>query len=278
MDSLKQFNALLKRSPSSHKGDNGKVLVIGGSKNLIGAPILASVSALRVAADTVTLACPQEIGYACNCYCPDIMTIKLKGDFLKLSHYNQIVKHIDKYDAVLIGNGIGTDPSTKKLLQKLAKNRFFQSMPKVIDADAVKLLSLKKVHNAIFTPHEKEYQILLNNSKTRSISEIGDNIILLKGKVDQIISKTSTTLNKTGNSGMAKAGTGDVLAGLCVGILAKSKSLKKSAEAAAWLSGNIGDIMLKKKKGYFYIASDLLDELNNIRKLGKQRKTKKKKK
>jgi len=255
------INRLLGREINTHKGQNGRVLIIAGSKDLTGAPMLASVAALRVGADTVTLACPDEVGRAMNCYCPDIMTIKLKGDYLKDSHYAQIMKNIKKYDAVLIGNGIGLNTSTKKLVNKIVKLNIL----KVIDADAIKLINIKNIHNSILTPHKKEYQTLLKNSELKDIKEIKNNVILLKGETDQIITKNSTTVNKTGNPGMAKAGTGDVLAGICVAILAKTKDLQKSAEAAAWLSGYMGDLLLKKKKGYYFIASDLLNELENIK-------------
>lgn len=259
----KEFNRLMKRNSDSHKGENGKLLVIAGSKDLAGAALLASVSALRVGADTVTLACPEEVGKAMNCYCPDIMTIKLKGDLLKEIHYKQIVKGIEKYDAILLGNGIGMHNSTKKLANKIIKI----NMLKIIDADALKIIRLQDVDNAVLIPHEAEYKVLLKNSKLQKISDIRNNVILLKGKHDQIITSKKTVLNKTGNPGMAKAGTGDVLSGITAGILAKTKSLEKSAIAGAWLSGHIGDIMLKKKKGYYYIASDLIEELTKIRAL-----------
>lgn len=258
----KQFEKLMKRELSSHKGDNGKVLVIAGSRDLAGAALLSSVAALRIGADTVTLACPEKVGAAMNLFCPDIMTIKLKGDHLDLTHYNQIMKNVSNYDSVLIGNGIGMNPKTKSLIKKIIKK--IHNQQKVIDADALKMIRLQDIVNSILTPHKKEYQILLKNSRLKIIKQIKNNIILLKGPQDQIISKDKTIINKTGNPGLAKAGTGDVLAGICAGILAKTKDLKRSAEAAAWLNGYIGDILLKKKKGYYFIASDLLDEIKRM--------------
>jgi hydroxyethylthiazole kinase-like uncharacterized protein yjeF len=261
---LKQLNSLLQRKKESHKGDNGRVLVIAGSSLFAGAAILSSVAALRVGADIVALACPQPVGNAMNCYCPDIIVKKLKGDHLKLTHSRQITEFARKFDILLIGNGIGQEPSTKKLINKLLKNKMIASKLKVIDADALKLIDIRYVSNTILTPHKVEYQTLLNNSNLKSIEEIGNNVIILKGAVDQIITKDKTILNKTGNSGLAKAGTGDVLAGLCAGILANTKDLQASAQAAAWLNGHIGDILLKKKKGYYYIASDLIKEINDL--------------
>ncbi len=271
---LKQLNTLLKRAPSTHKGQKGHVLVIAGSTYFSGAALLAAVSSHRIGADLVTLAAPKEVCMAANCYSPDLITIKLPGTFLKQSHYSKIIKMLDKYDVIHIGNGIGRNPSTKKLIIKLLKNKRIQQKLKIIDADALKMVNILDLEHAIFTPHAAEFKALMKNSKLRTKKQLQkhlkDNIILLKGKEDKIISKDSTVTNKTGNPGMAKAGTGDVLSGLCSGILAqihdKKDCLKQSAVAAAWLSGYLGDILKKKKKGYYYIASDLISEIKRIRK------------
>ena len=91
-----------------------------------------------------------------------------------------------------------------------------------------------------------------------------NNVLLAKGATDIIISRNKIAYNRTGNQGMTKAGTGDVLAGLAVGFLAKTKDLFKSAIAAAYINGHVGDILLKKKKGYTFIASDLVEDLGKI--------------
>lgn len=260
MYSLVTLNKLLERKQNTHKGQSGHVLVIGGSENLAGAPILASVAALRVGADLVTLAAPKEACIAAQSYCPDIIVKKLPGDYLKSSHYALIIKDIERYDVLLIGNGIGLNADTKRLISKLLKNKDVKQKLKVIDADALKMIRLENLDNTILTPHKKEYEILMSNSE----NNLNNNVIILKGKVDRIITKNTTYLNKTGNPDMAKAGTGDVLAGLSAGILANTRNLEESAKAAAWLSGYLGDVLKKRKKGYYYIASDLIEEIQNI--------------
>jgi len=269
MNSLKQLNTLLKRKSNTHKGKNGHVLVVAGSTYFSGAALLAAVSSHRIGADLVTLAAPKEVGIAANSYSPDLITVKLPGISLKLSHYNKILKMINKYNVIHIGNGIGKDPSTKKLILKILKNKDVKNKLKVIDADALKMIRIQDVEHTILTPHAAEFKTLMKNSKIKTKKqlqkELKDNIILLKGKEDKIISKNKTIINKTGNPGLAKAGTGDVLSGLCSGILAQTKNLQKSAEAVAWLNGYLGDILKKKKKGYFYIASDLISELKKLK-------------
>ena len=80
----------------------------------------------------------------------------------------------------------------------------------------------------------------------------------------EIISKDEIRYNKTGNAGMTKAGTGDVLAGLCAGFFAQSKDIFKSAVSAAYINGMIGDILLKKHKGYSYLASDIAEDIPKV--------------
>ncbi len=239
--------------------------------------------------------------------------MKLKDEHFKPSHFNIVKNSMKKFDVLLIGNGIGLDRETKKFCKKTIENI---KKVKVIDADAIKSISMNEVENSIITPHAKELEIFLINSKinkniikkinneknsrmrvssvakrakslrelshvTRTRSQLTkkskliqkitqkflnkNNIILLKGKIDIIISRDKIFYNKTGNAGMTKGGTGDVLAGLCAGFLAQSKNLLESAINAAYFNGLIGDILLKKKKGFTYLASDMVEELKRIR-------------
>src|SRR3989338_870884 len=98
---------LPKRSPKSHKGDNGKVLIIGGSKDYVGAVALAGLAALRSGVDWVTIASPEKVGYAINALSPDLVVKKYKGDDFCASRAKDILKFEKEFDAVLIGNGIG---------------------------------------------------------------------------------------------------------------------------------------------------------------------------
>ena len=287
------------RRKESHKGDNGLVLAVGGSKDFIGAITLAGLAALRSGCDLVKIIAPEKVAWAINAYSPDLITRKLKGDYFKLNDFNVVKKSMEKFDVLLIGNGIGLNNETKKFCKNTIKNI---KKLKVIDADAIKAISMQDCKNSIITPHSKELEYFLINSeinktiikkinneknsrmrvsslRTRSqltkksqlIKKITqrflnkNNIILLKGKIDIIISKNKILYNKTGNAGMTKGGTGDVLAGLCAGFLAQSKNLLQSAINAAYFNGLIGDILLKKKKGFTYLASDMVGEIKRIK-------------
>jgi NAD(P)H-hydrate epimerase len=144
--------------------------------------------------------------------------------------------------------------------------------PFVLDADAIKVISLEIVSKSILTPHKKEFELLYSNTTKKPYSEkmddniklmqekIGDNVILLKGKVDTIFSKTKTQQNKTGNNTMTKGGTGDILSGICAGYLAQTGNLFETAAHAAYINGKLGDYMYKWK-GEGYTASEMVQEL-----------------
>jgi len=284
---LNQIKKLMDRKKTSHKGENGRALIIGGSEDYVGAVTLAGLAALRTGCDVVTVAAPEKVAWTVNKYSPDLITKKISGKNFTIKNAKEMVKFADRFDAVLIGNGI-TRKADKFCHYFIKKSQKL----KVIDADALKSLSFKDFNNSILTPHETELEMMLINSnkefllpKLRSSNakekaEIlqgnlryflqNDNVLLIKGATDIIISKNKIAYNRTGNQGMTKAGTGDVLAGLVVGFLAKTKEQFKSAVAAAYLNGCVGDLLLKKKKGYSFIASDILEDLDKINKISRK--------
>jgi len=285
---LNQVKKLMERKKTSHKGENGRALIIGGSEDYVGAVTLAGLSALRSGCDVVTVAAPEKVAWIANQSSPDLITHKVKGKNFTIKNAKEMVKFADRFDAVLVGNGITrkADKFCQYFIKKSAKL-------KVIDADGLKSMSFKDFSNSVLTPHETELEIMLLNShkefllpklKQANAKEKADilqgnlryflqnnNVLLLKGATDIIISRNKIAFNRTGNQGMTKAGTGDVMAGLVVGFLAKTKDLFKSAVAGAYINGYLGDQLLKKKKGYSFIASDLLEDLNKLNKVPKKK-------
>lgn len=272
-----------KRNKKSRKGDNGEVLVIGGSEDYVGCLVLAGLAALRAGVDWVTVAAPEKTAWAVSCLTPDLVTKKVKGKFFNRKNSNKIIKLSNKFDCVLIGNGIGVKKTTKSFVKSIVKIKKL----KVIDADGIKAIGIDDIDNSIITPHGKEIELFLKNSRIdkktiyqiknqKNIhkkamlikkilkNKIKNNVIIIKGPVDMIISKNRVLFNKTGNAGMTKGGTGDVLAGLAAGFLAQNKNLLQSAVNAAYINGLIGDILLKKKKGHSYIASDMVKEIKFV--------------
>ena len=278
-----QVRKLMERKKTSHKGENGYALVIGGSEEYVGAVILSGLGALRAGCDSVTVAAPEKVAWTINRYSPDLITTKIKGSAFSVKSAKEMVKLAERFDAVLIGNGL-----TRKA-DKFCQY-FIKKSPrlKVVDADALKGMSFKDFQNCIITPNANELEMLLINSNKEFIlpklkianakekAEIlqgnlryflqNNNILLVKGPTDLIISRNKIAYNRTGNQGMTKAGTGDVLAGLVVGFLAKTKDMFKSAAAASYINGFVGDMLLKKKKGYSFIASDILEDIELLSK------------
>lgn len=270
------------RKRESHKGQNGTVLVIGGSIDYAGAPALAAMAALKTGSDLAIVAAPEKAALAVNSYLPDLITKKLKGDYIRKSHYGELKGLIEKADVIAIGPGLGRRRETLefvKLVLRLDK-------AKVIDADAIYAVNLDRIENSIITPHSHEFEILFNNNinipdsnihnlnkgaknsirgsidaKVRLIQQrLKNNIILLKGPVDRIISKDRIQLNNTGNEGMTKGGTGDVLAGIAASLISQGNPLFDSACYAAYINGISGD-RLKERLGYGFLASEMVSEI-----------------
>ncbi len=261
------LKSLKNRKKTSHKGDNGKVLVVAGSEDYPGAAALSAAAALailRSGADHVRVATPSKVAWIVNTFAPDIITTKLPGKYFTGAHMKKIMKLSKDVDVVLIGPGIGNKSNSfiKSLTNKLTK----QGMKMVIDADANNVVDLNKINNAIITPHHREFEKLLKNSRLTRANlqkKLKNNVIILKGSVDEVISKSTTTYNKCGNAVMTKAGTGDVLAGLCSGIYAQSNSPSLSANTAAYINGKTADY-LRKKLGRTFTASDIVANIHKI--------------
>lgn len=249
------------RKKSSHKGDNGKVLIIGGSEDYIGAPTLVGLSAmatLRSGADLVTVAAPEKVAWAINCISPDIITKKIKCKNFTRKEVGEVLKLAKDADVVEIGNGIAFTPGAKEFMQQVIRKI---KRPIVIDAAALRVISLQQVKNAVLLPHAKEFEVLLKNSKLTSKNvqkHLGNNVLVRKGHpITAIISKNKIAFNKTGNAGMTHGGTGDVLAGIVSALIAQGNDAFTSAYAASYVNGKAGEL-LYKKMGFGYLASDLV--------------------
>ncbi|MBD3310082.1 NAD(P)H-hydrate dehydratase [Candidatus Woesearchaeota archaeon] len=266
MDDLKLV--LKEREKDSHKGENGTVLVIGGSKDFVGAPALAGLAALRTGIDLVVVAAPYRTAWTINTYSPDLITKKLHGEFFVKAHARQVFDMVPNFDVICIGSGMATRPETESFVREVCSE--VVTRPKVIDADAIKALHGMQVANAVFTPHAKEFEIYTGQKLPDKEKEKTDllksyasreTVFLLKGPVDLITDGSRVRRNTTGNPGMTVGGTGDVLAGLCAGLLAHNTGDKfHAACAAAFLNGKIGD-ELYRKMGYGFTAGDMIHEI-----------------
>lgn len=263
-------NLLPKRLANSHKGQNGKVLIVGGSVDYYGAPVLAGLGALYSGADLVYLYVPE-----CNFECsrslyPDFIVKKYPGEFLTERYAEAIIEFGKGCSAALIGPGLGEREQTQAAVLEIVKELH---IPLVLDAEA--MMVLKKAEKfplaqpIVITPHQNEFQNLVDreikidesDSKSvvllRSISMDLHINVLLKGKTDYVSSEEGLVeVNHTGNAGMTVGGSGDVLAGVVASFLAQGLEPFDAAKCAAYYVGRAGD-MLKDKKGYLFSASDI---------------------
>jgi NAD(P)H-hydrate epimerase len=258
------------RVPESHKGDYGRLLVIGGSETFSGAPALVALAALRTGVDLAYVAAPQKTAYAISAMSPDLITIKLDGEHLNIGNVPALKTYIEKSDAVVIGPGLGLHMETKEAVKALIEAVEEAKKPLLLDADGLKAFAeFKRKLNipVVLTPHAGEYAILAGkrlpkNLKEKALeaqktaAELGA-VILLKGPVDIIADEKRFKLNFTGNPGMTVGGTGDVLSGIVGAFLAQGANPFEAAVAGAFANGAAGDFAFAEK-GYHMTASDLL--------------------
>lgn len=236
-----------------------RVLVVGGSEEYTGAVFLAGVSALRAGAESVIVMTPEKVAWALNVLSPDLMTRKLKGAYLSKAHEGAIRKQMRTADILVLGNGAGTRVGAAALMRSLLRS----PLPKVVDADALKVLRGNAVNNAILTPNAGEWKLLSEHNDIKKLLADG-NVIIKKGYPTEIWTRR-VHISVPTNEGLSKAGTGDVLAGMCAGFLAAGLSPFAAAKAACKTGNKIADILTKRKKGYYFLASDIVGEMRKIR-------------
>lgn len=253
----------------SHKGQNGKLMIIGGSHLFHGASLWALKVATRIVDMVFFASSPENVEYS----------KKLKSevyDFIAVPK-EQIENYIQEADAVLIGPGLPREEGrmegeekTKELVERLITR--YSQKKWVIDAGALTEMNpdllLQLQGNAVLTPHPKEFKTLFGTDPTESsVLEMAKKyscILLLKGEVDTICSPQECVSVAGGNAGMTKGGTGDVLAGL-VAALSCRNELFLSAVCASYVNKKAGE-RLFKRVGYYFNATDLSDEIPKVMK------------
>lgn len=264
-----------KRKPQSHKGDFGKLLIIGRNQKYSGAPILNSLSAvssLRSGVDLVEVVTIKRVADIIASYSPDLITLPLKGKYLSNKHLKKILNESKNKTGFILGGGIGRKKKTLSFIRNYVKKTQLKG---VIDADAIHAFNNKEekinLKNFVLTPHLDEFFVLTEKkpgenlkNKIKIVQEQAkrlDTTILLKGNTDIISNGKQTALNNTGTKYMTVGGTGDVLAGVTGSLIAQGNSLFDSACAASYICGKAGE---KTKKKRSLIASDLIKEIEKI--------------
>ena len=250
------------RQIDGHKGTFGRVLNIAGSDYMPGAAYLSSTAALAVGCGYVVLNTTEKV----------ISYIASRTSNLVFSARKDLDKQLDKADVILIGCGLSTKSSAKKLFKSTVKN--ISEKPLIIDADGLNILSeitnYQLPKNTILTPHPKEAAQLLGIRVEDVVANIETSAKELSKKYNCVtVLKTHNTIvcskeleiykNETGNSALAKAGSGDVLAGIIAGLLAQKCSPYYAAKLGVYLHGLCGNIASEIMSEYSVNAESLLD-------------------
>ncbi len=264
------------RASAAHKGDFGRLLLIGGSEVFSGAPTLMSMAALRAGIDIAYTAAPEKTAHDIASMSPNLITVKLEGNHLNSKNMATLSDYLRSVDAVVLGPGIGLEPETKEFVKVCVKAVEQAGKPLLLDADGLKAFAeFKRPLKVplVLTPHAGEYAIFAGkqlpselDAQAKEIQQTAKEagaVILVKGKVDVISDGRRVKLNFTGNPGMTVGGTGDVLSGIIGALLARKMDPFEAAVAGAFVNGAAGDFVAAEL-GYHMVATDLLDFIPQV--------------
>ncbi len=288
MIKVKKLPELAARKNDTHKGSYGRVLVLAGSPGMTGAAYLCSKAALRSGSGIVTLGIPESLNPIMEVKLTCVMTYPLpetKASTLSNKSRKDILKLCETHDAVALGPGLSQQPETRELILWLIKN---VDRPMVIDADGLNALvnktdTLRKIkRNVILTPHPGEMSRLTGtdhcsakdvqkerlNTATQFVQSIQNKmmppkklVLVLKGDKTIVTDHRRVYTNRTGNPGMATAGSGDVLSGIIVSLIGQGLDVFNASQLGVYLHGLAGDIATKQMGELSMIASDIINYL-----------------
>jgi NAD(P)H-hydrate epimerase len=263
------------RDEQSHKGDFGRVLMIGGSRGMSGAIAMSGIAALRSGSGLLKIATPDSIQDSVAGFSPCLMTVGIES---KKGHFNsgsidQLLEEAEWADVVAIGPGLGRYDSQQKIVET-----FYSELPQplIVDADALNLLADSEAaltqHKGlrVLTPHPGEFQ-RLQECKTTDRETMADMAVemayeaqvtvVLKGHRTLVTDGNERFLNRTGNPGMATAGSGDVLTGVIASLVGQGLDPFEASRLGVHLHGMAGDIAAEAVGQTSMIATDLIDSL-----------------
>ncbi len=259
----------------SHKGDNGRVQVIAGSKYYFGAPALVGLATLRTGVDLVKIWTSEFAISTVASFNPSLIVLSYDGPHLRSDHVDRVLISGSENTAVAIGPGLGLADQTRIAVRRIISELDRRGIPTVVDADAIKAIAHSGFKSStgkfVFTPHLSEFATLFEIPTDR-IKTLDDRIkyaveaakkfnvvILLKGHIDVIASPDGRyKLNYSGTPAMTVGGTGDVLTGITAAFLTKGVSPFVAACAAAFIAGKAGEFAVAEL-GEQILPTDVID-------------------
>jgi len=273
------YRNLPQKKKNINKYSAGKVLTIAGSGKLPGAAVLTSKSALKAGAGASILAFPKSVRKLVHKNLTEVIVETYEdnaGEHFSAKVISSLKKRIDWADVLAIGPGLGRDEETKEGIFKLIKSA--RSKLLVIDADAIFAISKRykelNLTKAVLTPHLGEFSNLIGTDQEEIkkdvlkygkefVKETGSYLVLKGAPTIIFLPSEEALVNSTGNPGMAKFGTGDVLTGVISGFLSQLKDIETSVIAGVYLHSLSADLLVEKFTEYSYIATDIMNNFPN---------------
>jgi len=263
--------ALPPRKPDGHKGDFGKLLVVGGSVGFTGAPYLTALAAVRSGCGLVYLGVPEAIWQAEAARCVSAMPFPLTGGWggaLSGRALPAVMEKLRSCDALAIGPGLGRNEDTAELVREVLRRT---EKPVVLDADGINaleghidILDQRRGRVTILTPHDGEFARIgtLTGDRAGTARDFAGEhgcVLVLKGHRTITASPEGNVLvNTTGNSGLAKGGSGDVLTGLIASLLVQGAAPVPAAAGGVWIHGRAGDLAAAELTEYCMTPEDVI--------------------
>ena len=260
---------IIPRNSSSHKGENGTIGIIGGSRLYHGAPLLSALGALRSGSDLAYLFVPEVIANPIRAAAPDIIVYPLPDSKFTIGVSNKILNFRKEINTFVIGPGI-VNQKMNGLINLVSKLQN-KNVNVILDAGAInsELINNISGKNITITAHLVEFTRLIEK-KIYSEESIKNEIVnyakekqitlIVKGKTDFITDGKQIFLNKSGNASMTKGGTGDILSGIIASQIATGNTSLDASIIGAYIMGKTGEIAFEKW-GFQYMASEFLIEL-----------------
>ncbi len=273
------YTCLKPPNRNTYKHRQGKVLIIAGSKGMTGAAILSTMAAMRTGAGLTITCVPSSLNTVYEKHVLEGMTLSLDDDgkgYFSFNHFEHIKEKMDWADVVIIGPGLGAKEETEQLVLNLLE---YSKIPVILDADGLRCIytdaSILSDINCpiIMTPHLGELSQLVNTDLSlvqkdpmlyaEKWMKTFSGVAVVKSVPATVFHKNKAIMNISGHSGLASAGTGDVLSGIIGSFVAQGLSLEDAAQLGVFIHGKTADSLLSKKGYRGLLASDLLDEIPN---------------
>lgn len=256
---MEELLAKLDRKTGSHKGENGRVGVVGGSKDYSGAPALNAHGALRSGCDLVKILTSEEVRDVVRSYSENFIVESYGSGYFGEEAISEAEELSKWADAVVIGSGLSRP-------EELALKEFaeFSETPAVADADAIEPFINSDFSQTVFTPHEGEAEAIREEfgSVEKFVSET-EAVVVLKGEKDEVFTHEEKFENKTGHETMTVGGTGDVLAGVIASLISQGLEPGEASRLGAWINGRAGELAAEEL-GNGALATDIVEKIPEV--------------